>query len=66
MAKTFIDLAIVCSTLLASILLGKQFMVELRKAKATRAPWYAPYLTPAGLLVLAALSAPIIYWLITR
>jgi hypothetical protein len=66
MAKTFINLAVVCSTLLAAILLGKQFLFEVRRANATRAPWYSPYLTPAGLLVLAALAAPIIYWLITR
>ena len=66
MAETFINLVILCSTLLASILLGKQFISELRRANATHAPWYAPYLTPSGILVIAAVAAPLIYWLVTR
>ena len=45
--------------LLAALLLGNWFLAEVRKARAAAKPWYAPYLTVPGLLVLAALLIPV-------
>ncbi len=45
--------------LAAAFLLGNWFLSEVRKAKAAAKPWYAPYLTIPGLLVLVALMIPI-------
>ena len=47
------------SILAAAFLLGNWFLSEVRKAKAAAKPWYAPYLTIPGLLVLVALMIPI-------
>lgn len=46
--------------LLAAILLGNWFLVEIKKAKRAHKPWYAPYLTPPGLLVIFVLLLPIL------
>ena len=45
--------------LLAAFLLGNWFLKEARKAKAARKPWYAPYLTVPGILILIVFMIPI-------
>lgn len=45
--------------LLAAFLLGNWFLSEVKKAKMARKPWYAPYLTIPGILVVIALMIPI-------
>jgi hypothetical protein len=62
--KLLNDIIILAATLLAAITLGNLFLTELRKARERKAPWYAPYLTLPGILVLAALCSPIIAWII--
>ena len=52
--------------LLAAFLLGNWFLSEVRKAKLAGKPWYAPYLTAPGILVLLALLLPILLWVYTR
>jgi len=53
------NLLVLCAPLLAAVILGNLFLTEVKKARSTRAPWYAPYLTLPGLMVLAALCSPI-------
>ena len=48
--------------LVAAALIGNWFLAEVRKAKAAGKPWYAPYLSLPGLLILIVLMVPIIYW----
>jgi hypothetical protein len=60
------DILILCAVLLASIQLGKLFLAEFAKARAKGLPWYAPYLTLPGLLVLAAILLPLFLWLFRR
>jgi hypothetical protein len=60
------NLLVLCAPLLAAVILGNLFLTEVKKARSTRAPWYAPYLTLPGLMVLAALCAPILIWLIKK
>lgn len=49
--------------LVASMVLGNWFLAELRRAKAARKPWYTPYLSVPGILILAiVLLLPIIVY----
>ena len=49
--------------LVAAILVGNWFLSEVKKARATKQPWYRPYLSIPGLLIiLAAILIPIILW----
>ena len=45
--------------LVAAFLLGNWFLSEARKAKAAGKPWWAPYLTIPGILVLIVFMIPI-------
>ena len=50
--------------LIAAIILGNWFLAEVRKAHRQQQPWYKPYLSVPGLTILAALSLPLIYFII--
>jgi hypothetical protein len=52
------------AVLVAAIVIGNWFLTEVRKAKANKQPWYKPYLSLPGLIILAALSLPLIILLI--
>ena len=53
--------------LVAAILVGNWFLSEVKKARATNQPWYRPYVSPPGLLIiLAAILIPIILWIIKK
>ncbi|MEE4264058.1 MAG: hypothetical protein V2I56_15315, partial [Desulfobacteraceae bacterium] len=45
--------------LIAAIILGNWFLAEVKKANRQQQPWYKPYLSIPGLLILAALSLPL-------
>jgi hypothetical protein len=45
--------------LLAAFFLGNWFLAEVRKAKAASKPWYAPYLTIPGILIVVSFMTPI-------
>ena len=64
--ETMLSLVKMAAVLLGGLLLGRMFFGEVKKAKQTGAPWYAPYLTAPGILTLLALMLPIILWLIAR
>jgi len=52
------------AVLVAAIIIGNWFLAEARKAKKNKEPWYKPYLSLPGLIILAALSLPLIFLLI--
>jgi len=53
--------------LVAAILVGNWFLSEVKKARATNQPWYRPYLsTPGLLIILAAILIPIFLWVIKK
>ena len=54
------------AVLLAAMVVGNWFLAEVKKAKLNNLPWYRPYLSIPGLIVLAALSLPLIFFLISR
>jgi hypothetical protein len=51
------------SVLLGAAILGNWFLSEFKKSRRRNLPWYTAYLSPPGLLILAALLVPVIYWL---
>ncbi len=55
-----------CAVLVAAIIIGNWFLAEVKKAKIKQLPWYKPYLSIPGLIILAALSLPIILLFISR
>jgi hypothetical protein len=50
--------------LIAAILLGNWFLAEVRKSRAAGAPWYQPYQSLPGILIIVILIIPIILWLL--
>jgi hypothetical protein len=47
------------SVLVAAILIGNWFLDEIKQAKITNLPWYTPYLSLPGIIIIIALSIPI-------
>jgi hypothetical protein len=66
MVAYLVNLFIIVGTLLAAVLLGSRFLAEVRKAHRQGDPWYTPYLTLPGILVILALSLPVLYWVLSR
>jgi hypothetical protein len=52
------------AVLVAAILIGNWFLAEARRARLERKPWYQPYLSIPGILIMLALLLPILYWII--
>jgi hypothetical protein len=51
MAKFLPILQVACA-LAAAAILGNWFLLEARKAKKMGKPWYAPYLSTPGIIIL--------------
>ena len=52
--------------LVAAILVGNWFLSEIKKARSTNQPWYRPYVSLPGLLVILAILLPILVWIIKK
>jgi hypothetical protein len=52
------------AVLAAALVIGSWFLAEAKKAKLNNLPWYRPYFSIPGLIILAALTLPIILFLI--
>ncbi|MFZ7125605.1 MAG: hypothetical protein ACOWWM_05560 [Desulfobacterales bacterium] len=63
---TILQIVKIIIVLIASITLGNWFMTEFRSARVRKKPWYAVYLSPPGLLILLAVTLPLLVWLIGR
>jgi hypothetical protein len=61
-----LEVAKLVSILLGAGILGNWFLSEFKKARRKNLPWYTAYLSVPGLLILAALLMPVIYWLTRR
>ncbi|MFP4308704.1 MAG: hypothetical protein ACLFPR_05780 [Desulfococcaceae bacterium] len=52
------------AALMAAMILGNWFLAEVKRAKANGAPWYQPYLTAPGFMILVlVLGVPVLWWL---
>ena len=56
----------IAAILFAASSLGNWFLSEIKKAKALKLPWYVPYLSIPGLLILIAIFVPVVLWVIHR
>jgi hypothetical protein len=56
---SFLEIIKYLPVLIAALLLGNWFMTEVKKAKIQQKPWYAPYISIPGILILLAISLPI-------
>ena len=52
--------------LIAAVLVGNAFLKEVRAAQRKKAPWYRPYLTLPGVIVVLALLAPLVLWIVGK
>ena len=49
----------------AATLLGNMFLDEVKKSKIRKEPWYEPYLSLPGIIMIAAtIFLPILIWII--
>jgi len=59
-----LDIVKFVAVLTAAGILGNWFLKEVKQAKLSGSPWYAPYLTiPGVLVIIIALLLPILAWL---
>ena len=62
--STVLNILKLIPILVASILLGNWFLAEVRKARVKGNPWYQPYFSLPGILILLALLIfPLILWM---
>jgi len=54
----------IVAVLLAAAFVGNWFLTEVKKARLTGKPWYQPYLSIPGIMIMLALLLPVIWWLI--
>ena len=54
------------AVLVAAMIVGNWFLIEVKKAKLNSQPWYKPYLSVPGLIILAALSLPLFLLLFAK
>jgi hypothetical protein len=65
--SNLVNLLKIVAVLLAASMLGKWFLAEFKIARDKGAPWYQPYFSIPGILVLSALLLlPLIFWITQR
>jgi len=64
--STLVNILKLVAVLVAAILIGNWFLVEVKKARLKGKPWYHFYLSPPGLLIILALLLPIIIWIVNK
>ena len=63
MSDNIIILLKIIPAMIASIMLGNAFLSEVTKNRVTGGPWYKPYISPPGLLVITAcIVVPLVLW----
>ena len=60
---TFMKIAAV---LITAAILGSRFRKKERQVYRQGGPWYQPYLSPSGILILVVLLLPVVVWLLRR
>ena len=65
-SSTLFNILKYVAVLVAAIIIGNWFLDEVRKAKANKQQWYKPYISLPGLIILAALTLPIVLLILKR
>lgn len=62
--STFAAIVKIIAPLVAAILLGNWFLSEVKKARIKGGPWYQPYLSiPGVMIILVILLLPVLLWI---
>jgi len=64
--SNLVNLLKMIAVLVAAILVGNWFLSEIKEGRIKGKPWYQPYLSVPGILVILALLFPIIIWFIKK
>jgi hypothetical protein len=64
--STLLTLVKYAAVLIAASVLGNWFLAEFKKARSTGAPWYKPYFSAPGAVILLAILLPVFYWFFSR
>jgi hypothetical protein len=60
---TLFQLLKVCAILVASAMLGNWFLSEVKASKRRGAPWYTPYVSIPGIIVIGfIILVPVLIW----
>jgi len=55
------------AVLVAAMIIGNWFLIKAKKAKINEQPWYKPYISLPGLIILlAVLGLPLFLWLFAK
>ncbi|NOY70410.1 MAG: hypothetical protein GXP53_13155 [Deltaproteobacteria bacterium] len=57
---TLIQILKIICLFAAAVILGNMFLDEVKNARIEHKPWYAPYLTIPGLLIIIAILLPLL------
>lgn len=60
-----VDIIKMVAVLAAAATLGNWFLMEIKKSRARRSPWYTPYISIPGILVLLAVLLPVLIYLLS-
>jgi len=61
---TIVNFLKMLAVLGAAMLLGNWFLTEIKDARKQGKPWYVPYFSVPGILIILFLILPIIIWII--
>jgi len=64
--STLVNILKLIAVLVAALLIGNWFLAEVKGARSKGKPWYQPYLSIPGLLIILALLLPIIVWITNK
>jgi len=64
--SNLVNLLKIIAVLVAAILIGNWFLAEIKEARLKGKPWYQPYLSIPGILIMLALLFPILVWIIKK
>ncbi|MGA8178557.1 MAG: hypothetical protein WB792_00755 [Desulfobacterales bacterium] len=64
--STLAAIAKIIAPLAAAILVGNWFMSEVKKVRIKGGPWYQPYLSIPGIMIILAVLLPVIFWMLKR
>jgi NADH:ubiquinone oxidoreductase subunit 6 (subunit J) len=59
-----IQILMYAAALIAAILIGNWFLEEVKKARKKGSPWYTPYFSLPGLIIVLALVLPMLFWIL--
>ena len=64
--SNIVDLLKMIAVLVAAILVGNWFLSEIKEARLKDKPWYQPYVSIPGVLIVLALLLPILLWVVGK